>query len=266
MPNNKTTQTTFFSSLIIGVLAIGLAFYAAFILEVKSPLQWIFVVLLLLTGIVCLSMLFTGNIIYKEKYLSATRGFALFFVLMSFVLYAISPPAEDISLKIQFKNQEGTTVLNDAKNALKISISKDTKTYDINGDGEVLINIASTTKLMDLELLEEDWQFQSNKKKSLQTGIGKDGVVQLMVEPSESRCCITGKVSFEDKKQRNLAGVIVKVGVKSTITDAQGNYSITLPANKRLENMLLVEAYKDQYQGSIHSNTAAPSDIILRKK
>jgi hypothetical protein len=266
MPNTKTTQTTFFSSLIIGILAIGLAFYAAFILEVRSPLQWIFVVLLLLTGIVCLSILFKGNIVYKEKYLSATRGFALFFVLMSFVLYAISPPAEDISLKIQFKNQDGITVLNDTKNALKISISKDTKIYDINGDGEVLINIASTTKLMDLEMLVDDWQFQTTKKKSLQTGIGKDGVLPLVVEPSDERCCIKGKVYFADKKQRNLAGITVKVGDKSTLTDAQGNYSITLPANKRLENMLLVEAYKDQYQGSIHSNSAAPSDIILRKK
>jgi hypothetical protein len=266
MPKTTHSQTTFFFSLIIGVLAIGLAFYAAFILEVKSPLQWILVVLLFLTGIVCLSILFTGNIVYKEKYLSATRGFAFMIVLMSFVLYAISPPDEDISLKIQFKNQEGITVLNDTKNALKISISKDTKSYDINGDGEVLINIASTTKLMDLEMLADDWQFQITKKKSLQTSIGKDGVLQLVVEPSESRCCITGKVSFEDKKQKNLAGVSVKVGVKSAITDAQGNYRISLPANKRLENMLLVEAYKEQYQGSIHSNSAAPSDIILRKK
>ncbi|MCY7356680.1 MAG: hypothetical protein LH609_04285, partial [Rudanella sp.] len=89
-----------------------------------------------MTGIVSLSILWGGSIKIIDKYITATNAFALFVFLIVVIFKLFRPPSEETSLKIQLRQEDGTTVLANEK-ALRLSMGKDTKVHDLDGNGEV---------------------------------------------------------------------------------------------------------------------------------
>ncbi len=265
MPNSPSPSTKFYFSILIGILAIGLSFYAVFFLHIKTPIQWLFVVLLLLAGITSLSVLWGGSFSIKEKYLTATNAFAVFFFLITIIFRLFSPPKVDSSLKIQVRNENGNSIMPNEKGVLKISIGKDTKQHDLNTDSEVLLTIPSDIDSIQIEVLADNWQLQAKHSKTAYLKVPETEVLLLSLEPDESRCCLDGRIIFADKKQKNLDNVTVRAAGNSAKTDEQGKYHLELPQNKRLEN-IQVEAYTTTHSGSVLCNSATPCDIKLTKK
>lgn len=265
MSNLPSPSTKFNVSILIGILAIGLGFYAVFFLHIKTPIQWLFIVLLLLTGITSLSVLWGGSLSIKEKYLTATNAFALFVLLLSVILYSFSPPKIDSSLKIQVRNEDGSSILANEQSVLKISIGKETIQHDLNSNSEVLLTIPSDIDSMQIEVINDNYQFEANHAKTAYFKTPKTEVLALSLEPAISRCCLEGRIVFTDKKQKNLANVTIKAAGVSTQTDVQGHYHLGLPRKNRLEN-IQVEAFTATYTGSVLCNSATPCDIKLTKK
>lgn len=261
--NNNTAK--FWASILVGLLAIGLGFYGAFFLQVKTSLQWLFIVLLLLTGIVSLSILWGGSIKVIDKYITATNAFALMVFLIVVIFNLFEPPTQETSLKIQVRQENGSSALANEKQALKISIGKDTKVHDLDGNAEVLLNAFADTDSLQIELLNHDYQLAKSQSATAFFKIPQNEVLTLTVEPAQSRCCLVGRVMFADKKQQNLANITVQAAGVSTRTDTQGNYRLEIPKSKRLEN-LSIEAFNPTHRGSILSNTASPCDIKLTRK
>ena len=265
MANNTNNTSKFWASIVIGILAIGLSFYGVFFLHVKTSIQWIFIVLLLLTGIVSLSILWGGSIKIIDTAITATNAFALLVFLIVVIFKLFKPPTEETSLKIQVRQTDGTSVLNHEIQALKISLGKDTKIHDLDANSEVLLNAPANAEFMEAEILNDNWQFTKTHSKTTSLKIPQTEILVLNLEPAEDRCCVQGRVVYTDKKQHDLTGITVQTAGVSTKTDAQGNYRLTVPQKSRLEN-LSITAFTATHSVTILCNTASPCDLKLTKK
>ncbi|WP_337045407.1 hypothetical protein [Emticicia sp. 17c] len=263
--NSTNTTVRFWTSIVIGVLALGLGFYGTFFLPIKTSLQWIFIVLLLLTGIVSLSILWGGTITVFNTYIRATNAFALLVFLAVLIFNLFDPPAQQTSLKLQLRQENNAAALANEKQVLRISMGKETKVLDTDSNGEVLINANAETDSLQAEVLNPNWQFVKNHHATAYFLIPSTEVLQLTLEPSESRCCVSGKVIFADKGRHNLSAITVQAAGVSTLTDAQGHYRLNIPSGKRLEN-LKVAVFTTTHQGEVWCNTASPCDIKLIKR
>jgi hypothetical protein len=265
MANQSNNNAKFWVSILLGLLAIGLGFYGAFFLQVKTNLQWIFIVLLLLTGIVSLSVLWGGTMKVSEKYVKATNAFALMVFLIVVIFNLFQPPAAETSLKIQVRQANGASALANEKQVLKISMGKDTKVHDLDGNAEVLLNASADTDSIEISIQNANYQLVKTHNSTAFFKIPKTEVLTLIVEPSLSRCCLEGRVMFEGKIQSSLTNITIQAAGVRTQTDAQGHFRLEIPKAKQLEN-LTIEAFNATHKGSILGNTASPCDIKLTRK
>lgn len=262
MPSQSSPK--FYLSILIGLLAIGLGFYGAFFLQIKNNIQWIFIALLLIAGIACLSVLWIGRMQSKDKVINATNAFAVFVFLCTLIFSLISPPTEESSLKIQVKDWQGSSILANEKQVIKVSSGKFSKIYDLNSDSEVLLTFMKDADSVEIEVLNYDWQI-NKKGKSAIYPIPSNEILSLVLVPAKERCCLYGRIAFDDNKPHDLANIIVQAEGVSTKTQADGSYRLELPMEKQLQTVS-VYAKSGSYSGNICCcNTVSPCSIPLSK-
>ena len=260
MPSQSSPK--FYLSILIGLLAIGLGFYGAFFLQIKNNIQWIFIALLLITGIVSLSILWTGTISSNDKIIKATNAFAVFVFLCALVFNKISPPTEESSLKIQVKDWQGSSILANEKQVIKVSSGKFSKIYDLNSESEILLTFMKDADSVEIEVLNYDWQIDKKGKSAIYL-IPKNEILTLVLVPAKERCCLYGRVVFDDNKPHDLTNITVQAEGISTKTQADGSYRLELHKEKQLQDGITVIAKVGNFQGRILCNSISPCDILL---
>ncbi|MET3129579.1 hypothetical protein ABID42_004705 [Arcicella rosea] len=262
----KGTNSTInpYIQILCGILAIGVALYGAFLLQVKNNLQLFLIAILFIFGITSLSPLWGGSININYKYLSAKRAYALFIILIGWSFKLLTPIPTESSLKIQIIDLQGKSILAHEKQVIKIRIGKNSKAYDLDSDSEILLPLSTNIDSVQIEILTNDWQLEKLGKSAF-FKIPSSEILTLRLEPAPNRCCIKGTVHFEFDTQNTLSNIIVQAAGVKTQTDSQGNYHLELPKNNQLDD-LKIQAFNDTYSGSIICNTATPCDILLRKR
>ncbi len=263
MPSQSSPK--FYLSVLIGLLAIGLGFYGAFFLQIKNNIQWIFIALLLITGIVSLSILWTGTISSNDKIIKATNAFAVLVFLCALVFNKISPPTEESSLKIQLKDWKGNSILADEKNAIKVRIGKHFEpSINLNSMSYVTIDYMKDADSVEIEVLNYDWQIDKKGKSAIYL-IPKNEILTLVLVPAKERCCLYGRVAFDDNKPHDLANITVQSEGVSTKTQANGSYRLELPMEKQLQQYIDIVAIIANYEGRCTANTVNQCEEIKLK-
>ncbi|MEA5425301.1 hypothetical protein [Arcicella lustrica] len=267
MPHPSQSSPKFYIIILIGLVSIIGAIYLVYFQPLKNSSQWIMTIVLFIFGIACLTELWRGKISFENNFIKSTGMFAVLVILCAFIFNKISPPTEESSLKIQVKDWQGTSVLANEKQVIKVSSGKFSKIYGLNSESEVLLTFMRDADSVEIEVLNYNWQIDKHGKSAIYS-IPKNEILNLVLAPAKERCCLYGRVIFDDNKTHNLANIIVQAEGVSTTTQADGNYLLELPIEKQLQQYINITATVANYEGSCIGNTANPCktiSLVLKK-
>ncbi|QDK78805.1 hypothetical protein EXU85_09380 [Spirosoma sp. KCTC 42546] len=204
-------------------------------------------------GVSMLASVLSGRITYKNAKIKATGSFAILIILLLYSIYFYSHQNKTFDFTIYLLDKSKQLAIRDGM--LQIRFRNAPREEKIDSHGSAYFRGISSDLQNDtvqVEILgETGWQFV-NKSRTADLLLQGDHAT-LIVEPDNSRCCLSGTVINQYNRLVSGADLWVKSS-KVSKSNNEGQFIIELPLDLQNENSFELFIRKGKYENRVIVN------------